>query len=334
VSKVEYYNGGLLLATRSSATAPTYSFSWTNMSAGTYSLTAKVYDSLGATAVSAPVTVTVFAPATMLSPVNGTKLTGASQAFTWSNAGASAYQIWVGTTLGGKDITVVNATATSATATGLPTNGTTIYVRLYSKFGTTWLFNDYTYTAAGTLGPATMISPVNASTLAGASQAFTWSNAGASAYQIWVGTTLGGKNITVVNSTSTTATATGLPTNGSTIYVRLYSKLGTSWLFNDYTYTASGSPAPPTAAAITSPVDGSVLTGASQTLTWNNVVADTYQVWVGTTLGANNLNVVNSTATTATVTGFPANGTTVYVRLYSKFGTTWLFSDSTYTSNP
>jgi hypothetical protein len=127
---------------------------------------------------------------------------------------------------------------------------------------------------------------------------------------------------------------TGLPTNGSTVYVRLYTRFGTTWLFNDYTYTASGTPPPPTAAAITSPVGGSVLTGASQTLTWNNVGADYYQIWVGTTLGSHNLNVVNSTPTTATVTGFPANGTTVYVRLYSKFGTTWLFSDSTYTSNP
>ena len=65
VTKVEYYNGGILIGTRSSATAPTYSFNWTNVPAGTYTLTAKVYNSLGATAVSAPKTVTV----TILPPV-------------------------------------------------------------------------------------------------------------------------------------------------------------------------------------------------------------------------------------------------------------------------
>ncbi|MHC1697067.1 MAG: multicopper oxidase domain-containing protein [Geobacteraceae bacterium] len=68
VSKVEYYNGGILIGTRTSTSAPSYSFDWMNMSAGTYTLTAKVYNSLGATAVSAPVAVTVTAaPATGVS---------------------------------------------------------------------------------------------------------------------------------------------------------------------------------------------------------------------------------------------------------------------------
>ena len=57
VTKVEYYNGGILVGSRGAATAPAFSYNWTGMSAGTYSLTAKVYNSLGATAVSSAVTV-------------------------------------------------------------------------------------------------------------------------------------------------------------------------------------------------------------------------------------------------------------------------------------
>jgi sulfur relay (sulfurtransferase) complex TusBCD TusD component (DsrE family) len=55
ITKVQFYNGATLLGTV--AAAP-YSFSWTNVSAGSYSLTAQaVYDS-GSTATCAPVNVT------------------------------------------------------------------------------------------------------------------------------------------------------------------------------------------------------------------------------------------------------------------------------------
>ena len=39
-------------------------------------------------------------------------------------------------------------TNTSVTVGGLPSNGSTLYVRLWSLVGGTWFFNDYTYKAA------------------------------------------------------------------------------------------------------------------------------------------------------------------------------------------
>ncbi|MBD0260640.1 MAG: hypothetical protein ICV83_33395, partial [Cytophagales bacterium] len=56
IAKVEFYNGSTLLG--SDATAP-YNYSWTGVAAGTYSLTARAYDNLGATGNSAAITVTV-----------------------------------------------------------------------------------------------------------------------------------------------------------------------------------------------------------------------------------------------------------------------------------
>jgi chitinase len=56
VAKVEFYHGTTLLG--SDATAP-YSYAWTNVAAGTYSLTARAYDNLGATGNSAATSVTV-----------------------------------------------------------------------------------------------------------------------------------------------------------------------------------------------------------------------------------------------------------------------------------
>jgi hypothetical protein len=78
-------------------------------------------------------------------------LTSASTTFTWSAAtGASSYYLWVGTTPGGYDLANMGPfSGTSATVT-LPTNGTTIYVRLWPWIngGATQLHNDYTYTEA------------------------------------------------------------------------------------------------------------------------------------------------------------------------------------------
>jgi len=56
VTKVEFYNGSTLLGT---STASPYTYSWANVAAGTYSLTAKATDNSGAATTSSTVTITV-----------------------------------------------------------------------------------------------------------------------------------------------------------------------------------------------------------------------------------------------------------------------------------
>jgi hypothetical protein len=63
ISKVEFYAGDTLLAT--DTTAP-YAGSWTNVPAGTYSITAKAYDDKGASTTSSPVTVKVLSGPTIV----------------------------------------------------------------------------------------------------------------------------------------------------------------------------------------------------------------------------------------------------------------------------
>ncbi len=65
VAKVEFYSGTTLL--NSDTTAP-YAFTWSSMAAGTYSLRAMVYDTLGASASSATDTITVNPAATTSLP--------------------------------------------------------------------------------------------------------------------------------------------------------------------------------------------------------------------------------------------------------------------------
>ncbi|HEY8400576.1 MAG TPA: Ig-like domain-containing protein, partial [Cytophagaceae bacterium] len=67
ISKVEFYNGTTLLGTDN--TSP-YSYAWSNVSAGTYSLTAKAYDNSGGVQTSSVVSVTVNAKVNQLPSVS------------------------------------------------------------------------------------------------------------------------------------------------------------------------------------------------------------------------------------------------------------------------
>ena len=194
-------------------------------------------------------TYTEFAqPATMTSPSNGSTLTSASTTFTWNAAlgSVTGYGLNVGTTgVGSADLVNIGPlSGTSATVT-LPTNGATIYVRLWTVFnGTTYFYNDYTYTEFAH-SVAAITSPVPGSTLTSASTTFTWNAAlgSVTGYGLNVGTTgVGSADLVNIGPLSGTSATVTLPTNGATIYVRLWTIFnGTTYFYNDYTYSAASS---------------------------------------------------------------------------------------------
>ena len=102
--------------------------------------------------------------------------------------------------------------------------------------------NSYTYTAfnqAGALG--VMQTPIPGSTLSGNVATFTWSaGAGATAYWLDIGSTLGGNDIYQSGNLGNVLTTTvySLPADNSTIYVTLWTYVGGQWLNNQYTYTS------------------------------------------------------------------------------------------------
>ena len=275
--------------------------------------------------------------AAITSPVPGTMLGGSTVTFTWDpGTGASEYWLYVGTTVGsGNLFSHSMALATSQTVTGLPIDGSTVYVRLGTKLGTAWEVSDSTYTAA-TPTKAVMISPAAGTTLGGSTVSFNWTaGAGASEYWLYVGTTVGSGNLFSHSmALATNQTVTGLPTDGSAIYVRLATKLGSAWEVSDSTYTAAGGGTSGAKAVMASPTPGSTLAGSSVTFSWNAASGATaYGLHVGSSLGGNNLfSLVGFTATTYPVTGLPADGSTIYVRLWTQFGSVWQSNDYTYTA--
>jgi sugar lactone lactonase YvrE len=124
-----------------------------NPPAGTYPIVA-AQGTLSAqnytfTFVSGTLTVTAVT-AQITSPAKGSRLTGTTVTFTWSHeSGATSYQLWVGSTAGAHDIALNTTSSLTTTVTGLPTNGSQVYVTLYGYSGGGWTVQDTaTYTAA------------------------------------------------------------------------------------------------------------------------------------------------------------------------------------------
>jgi hypothetical protein len=166
--------------------------------------------------------------ATITSPTPGSTLTSASTTFTWNAgpAGTTGYGLNVGTTgVGSANLVNIGPLSGTSVTVNLPTNGTTIYVRLWTELsGPTYLYNDYTYTEF-TQSASAIISPVPSGTLTSAATTFTWNAgpAGTTGYGLNVGTTgVGSANLVNIGPLSGTSVTVNLPTNGTKIYVRLW----------------------------------------------------------------------------------------------------------------
>jgi hypothetical protein len=281
----------------------------------------------------------------MTTPAPSSTLAASTVQFQWTGGtGVSQYWLTVGTMgIASNNVyTQDQATNLSASVTGLPSNGSTVYVRLWSVINGGWQYNDYTYTATSTTGgqtavPAQMTTPAPGSTLAATTVQFQWNGGnGVSQYHLTIGTTgVGANNVYTQNQgTSLSATVTGLPANGSTVYVRLWSLIGSDWLSNDYTYTATT--ATTGLAQMTTPAPGSTLAATTVQFQWTggNGVSQ-YWLTLGTNgVGGNNLYTQDQgTNLSASVTGLPSNGSTVYVRLWSVINGAWQYIDYTYTAS-
>jgi subtilase family serine protease len=178
------------------------------------------------------------------SPTPGGTLASASTTFTWNAgpAGTTGYGLNVGTSPGGADLVNIGPLSGTSVTVNLPSNGTTIYLRLWTVLnGTTFLCHDYTYTEFSQFASA-ITSPTPGGTLASASTTFTWNPgpAGTTGYGLNVGTLPGGADLVNIGPLSGTSVTVNLPSNGATIYVRLWTELsGPTYLYNDYTYTES-----------------------------------------------------------------------------------------------
>ena len=278
-----------------------------------------------------------FPTAVMISPLPNTTFSGASVTFTWvPGAASSAYWLDVGPVPYGNTYYQSGnlGNQTSATVNNLPTDGSAVYVTLWSYTNGAWTNTEYQYTAYGAGLIGVMQTPTPGSTLTGSSQQFTWlAGSQSSAYWIDAGSTQGGNQYFQSGNIGnvTTYQVTGLPTDGSTVYITLWSLVNGQWENNQYTYTAYSA----STGQITSPTPGSTLTGSSVTFNWNaGNGATAYWLDAGSAPGGSNYfqsgNLGN--VLTVNVTGLPTDGSTVYVTLYSLINGQWVSNGYQYTA--
>jgi hypothetical protein len=334
-----YYSSGSLPTSTLSATVnslpidgSTIYVTWYYLSGGTWTPVNYTYTAFGGSGNKGAIT----------SPTPNSTLSGSSVTFTWSaGSGATSYWIDAGSTAGGHDYYSSGSLGNVLTTTvnGLPTNGTPVYVTLYSLVSGNWLSNPYTYTAYNlAAADGVMQSPTPGSTLPGSTVTFTWTaGSGASAYWVDAGSTSGAHDYyssgNLGNVTSTTVT--GLPTDGSPVYVTLYSLIGSTWSGNTYQYTAIN--ATSGLATIQSPTPNSTLSGNAATFTWNaDPNATAYWMDIGTAPNGNTIYTSGNLGNvqTTSVNSLPADGSTIYVTLYSYVGGQWLSTSATYVSGP
>jgi hypothetical protein len=307
-----------------------------------------LYSFISGSWVSSPYTYTAFnadsEAGVLTTPVPGSTLSSSTVTFAWTaGSGSTAYWIDIGSSAGGNNYYSSGnlGNVLTKTVSGLPTNGSTIYVTLYSLVSGSWTPNAYTYTALNAAAATGVLTtPAPGSVLSGSSVTFNWSAGSPGPYSYWldVGSTAGGNNYYSSGNLGNVLTTivSPLPTDGSTVYATLYTLISGNWVGNAYTFTALN--ATSGLAVITSPTNGALLSGNSVTFNWtSDSNATAYWVDVSNvSQGGNDLDSSGNLglALTETIYNLPANGSTIYVTLYSYVGGQWLSSASSYTSGP
>ncbi len=197
--------------------------------------------------------------------------------------------------------------------------------------------------AASGFVPATIISPAKGSVLPGSVVTFQWEpGGGVSDYWLCVSSVAVGKceiydipQKSLDQGPSYSHTLAGLPTDGRTIYVRLWSQnaVTTDWYNIDYTYVAAGGSFVP--ATMSSPVDGSDLLSSTASFQWTpGAGVSDYWLYIGNAAvgGSELYNADQGTSLSHSISGLPADGSTIYVRLASKNAATgnWFYVDYSY----
>lgn len=252
---------------------------------------------------------------------NGATLSGSSQLFNWNAGTATAFKFSAGSSQGADNYYNDNTqiTGSSHTVTGLPTDGSTVHITFHYLMNGTWSKLYYTYlakndNAGGELG---VTSPVDGATLTGASQTFTWNPGQATGFWFYAGSSRGAqdyyRNPSQLSGTS--HTVTGLPTDGSTVYITFHHLSNGSWSQLHYTYTAANNGGGCTAAPATpnKPVN-TANSSTGFTADWNSVSGATsygVQLWVNDSAWQT---VGTATQSEYAFTGLAA-GSTQYVRV-------------------
>lgn len=259
------------------------------------------------------------------SPLPSSTLPGSAARFEWTANGleVSSWTLLLGSAPGQSNLFKSGPTTdTYADVTGLPTDGSPVYAKLWYVSGGVWSYEEFVYTADPSGGTPEIVEPRVSDVLPGSEVTFVWEPKGSivSQWHLLVGTYAGASDLfrsDPLSPGTTSLTVSGLPTDGTRLYVRLWYVNG-RWNSKDYVFTTSDAGGPP---AIVSPSEGEALPGSEVTFEWarNGSYVSQWQLLIGTYPGARDLydsGALAASSTGLTVTGLPTDGSPLYVRLW------------------
>lgn len=259
----------------------------------------------------------IYPPVTLklISPINLSTLSDRNVTFKWTPvAGSSGYLFKFGRTPDGSELGThfAESTETTFTKTGLPFDGSKIYVSVAFNSEHGFIIKPYEFTSVF----YGMTDPAPGAVLANSSEDFRWTAVeGSNGYLLSFGSKLGGSDLGSYSLPShiTAFTKENLPMNGSQVFV------GLTWSTDingttaaNYEYTSA------TQAGILQPINGSILDSDTQTFEWEPIEGNNgYLLKFGTTPGGSELGLefVESTETTFTKSDLPTDGSQIYVQL-------------------
>lgn len=227
-----------------------------------------------------------------------------------------------------QDLTAGNYTLEiSGGAEGSPSHG----FSNYSSLGYYGIAGNIT----GASNAPSISNIANGSVLNGTTQLFSWGAGNATSFKLYAGSSVGAQNYYSNNNVNgTAASVTGLPTNGETVHVTLHYLMNGVWAQSNHSYIAYDS-TPSSAAGVTSPVEGSTLTGSTAAFTWIKGDATSFWLYAGSTEGTSDYysSAGENTGTSESISTLPIDGSTIHLTFWTKKGATWTNKKYTYTGH-
>ena len=206
-------------------------------------------------------------------------------------------------------------------------------MRLWFLDGSNWLWEDYEYATSNNVIQDIQITSPSPGSAVTSPLTVTWSDNLAS-YQYWIyaGSTKGRNDLYdsgSIASGTMSQSISGLPTTGK-VWLRLWYRpsITVPWEYvEDVLYGNGPSITDPTAST----------TGSSYTFSWTagGINPTDWWLYVGTSLGSADIADSLSLAGTSTMhtVSLPADGSTLFARLWYKVNGVWEYCDHEFTSN-
>lgn len=228
--------------------------------------------------------------AELISPPDGSSVAGECAVLEWrAGVSAASYYLEAGRTPSSTEYAGMGVgLSASRQICGLPRDGSTVHVRLWTYFGgEDWEVRNSTFRSAGNSLPrvkAEMISPADKSVIDTCAD-FRWtSGGGVEEYYIQAGSSPSRSEYFDASAgRDTNRRICGFPASGQ-VFVRLFSRWGGDWDSGSYTYSVEGSAGGPLSAEPRI-LSGCAASGRRVQLFWNVGSSDETQVRVGSPTG-------------------------------------------------